>query len=328
VSTFTQPDLIEALSERFVPVAIDSHDYRASRDADGRFFQGFAFAAKLNRINADGNRSYQGHYAVHPDGTLLAAQNKRGPKALRDLLARAQQAFAKHAGGDVAAAYAASGPRDPRYDRSAPPGTLVLNVYSRVSGWDAARQPERSGWKNEFTRWNRERAGVDHAWVLPAETRALVPRALTPGARHAAPRSLARRLARFHLVDTVRGEATGYGPRDLKTATLEVVVRRVSSEGRVELALEGRFVLEAGGKHPHAFDGTLEGDLVYDLHAERFTRFDLHAQGTASGGGRWVPGAPKGDFTLRVGFELRPADWASPEVAPHGARAGRGYLRP
>jgi hypothetical protein len=312
--------VIALLNERFVPVAIDSHDYRSSRDADGRFFQAVAFEALLNPANPDGGRSYQGHYAIHPGGAMLGAQNRRGAAAL---LAMLEGALAAYAETDAGSAPPADPERDARYDRTAPRGTLVLNVYARVSA-DESCQPDR----REFARWNEGRAGFDHLWVLPDELDALAPRALTPGATCAVPQSLARRIARFHLVDTVRGEAPKYRADEVRRADLRVTVQRVSSEGEVHLSVTGQVALRAGGDYPRAFSGEVEGELVYDVVARRFLRFDLLASGTTSGTGRWNPGAPAGEFELRVGIEIPPAEWASPIVAPHGARDMRGYLRP
>lgn len=319
-STFSDPAVIALLNERFLPVAIDSHDYRSSKDSDGRFFQAAAFKALLNRPNPDGNRSYQGHYVIHPSGTLLAAQNRRGVRAVKRLLRRALAAHAKHT--DAAATWESS-KRDRRFDRSAPAGALVLNVYARVRA-DAGTQPTRG----EFARWNAGRAGVDHLWVLPRELRALAPKRLAPGESYPVPRALARRLARFHLVDTVRGEAPKYSAEEVKRADLRVTVARVSSEGQVTLGVSGVFALDAVGEFPRSFRGRLEGELVYDVLDKRFLSFDLIASGTTSGAGRWNPGAPTGTFGLTVGVELPPPSWTSPAVAPHAARDRRSYLSP
>lgn len=314
--------MIELLRERFVPVAIDCWDYRRSKGPGGDFFRSFAVPAQLNRVNPDGNRSLQGHYVVDPGGGLLGAHNRRGATALRELAAQALEAFTPQE-------WTLPPPDAEGIGRTPPPGARVLNVYTRIDGWDEALQADPSPFQRAQMTYNREATGFDHLWVTRAELAVLCPMAPVVGKRWALPQSLAYRLARFHLVDDVRGEPPHYRPRHVKRAELLAEVLRTNPEGWIDVALRGQFELDARADthYPRWFTGRLEGRLRYHLLTGKLERLDLIAEGRASGEGRYTPGAPKGSYRLRVAFEL-PPDAFAVDVPPQGSRDRRGYLRP
>jgi len=313
--------VIELLRDRFVPVAIDCWDYRRSKGPGGDFFRSFAVPAELNQVNPDGNRSLQGHYVVDPGGALLAAHNRRGVAALRELTARALAKFAPRS-------WALPAPDVEGIGRTPPRGTRVLNVYTRIDRWDEALQGDPSDFQRAQMAYNRDATGFDHLWITRAELEALCPKDPAVGKRWAAPASLAHRLARFHLVDDVRGEPPHYRPRQVKRAELLAEVVAASPEGWIDVALRGRFELDARADpdYPRWFDGQLEGRLRYHLLTGELERLDLVAEGRASGEGRYTPGAPKGTYRLRVACELPPNAFAV-DVPPQGSRDRRGYLR-
>jgi hypothetical protein len=309
-----------------VSVAIDSWYYRSRDDDAGRFFQGFAWPAKLNGPNDSGSQSLQGHYVVTPGGTLLAAQNRRGAKALKALLTKA---LSKH--GELGEAARrerpAGGEEDWKFARHLPEGGLVLNVHTQITGWDEARQVGLSRFDKGMMRWNRTRAGFDHMWIHPDELRALAPRNRKVGQSYRAPRALRRRIPRFHLTDNVRGEPPMFGAGQVEQADLDLRVERIEGD-LVFLSATGRFKADApGGEYPHRFAGALEGKLTWSRKAEAFTRFDLLCEGSFEGGGRWTPGWPKGPFGLAVAFEIPRSRFAI-GVPPQGMRNSSGYWRP
>ncbi|MCA8926406.1 MAG: hypothetical protein KDD82_31650 [Planctomycetes bacterium] len=305
-----------------MPVALDCWDYRRAKGPGGEFFRSFAVPAELNRVNDDGNRSLQGHYVVDPGGRLLAAHNRRGAQALRELTARALAAFRPQE-------WALPTLDADSLGRTPPPGARVLNVYTRVVDWTEALQLSPSDFQRDQMVFNREATGLDHLWVTRAELDALCVREPRPGAAWQAPASLARRLARFHLVDDVRGEPPHYRRSEVRAAELRATVRETSPEGWVTVALSGRFELDAKDdpSYPRWFRGSLDGALEYHLLTAELRRFELLAEGQTEGSGRYTPGAPEGPYRLRVACEL-PPDAFAVDVPPQGSRSVLDYLVP
>jgi len=320
--------VVEVLGTAYVPVAIDCIYYEFSTDEHGAFFRKLALEALLNPVNDDGGRSLQGHYVASASGRLLAAQNVRGKAALLDLLERGRVAFAALDAREAAPPLDERAPRDRRWARRLPEGGLALNVYARIAGFDEAKQTSREPYQLDCMRTNRERTGFDHLWIRADELEGLLPPGLEAGARWRAPARLARRLARFHLVDTVRGEPPHYEAGHVKRATIACTAERVEA-AFVTVRLEGEFELDASKdpQYPRGFKGTLAGRLIYDRTVSRFACFDLYVEGDAHGDGKYIPGAPQGGFRLAIGFEIPPSPFAT-EIPPQAMREPDRYWNP
>ena len=144
-----------------------------------------------------------------------------------------------------------------------------------------------------------------------------MPSSSEPGTRYRAPKKLVRRVALYHLVDTVRGEGPSWSPRHLKTAKLELTVRRTDRMGRWIIDVAGEFELDASNsKYPRTFVGKCQGELAYNPTAEEFERIDLFATGNATGSGRYNPGAPADGYLLTIGFELSPTTPETTQTVP------------
>ena len=112
------------------------------------------------------------------------------------------------------------------------------------------------------------------------------------GAHRAVPEKLARRLARCHLIDNVRGEAHLFPEDAVVKAELTLSVVKVDEAG-VRLKIEGAVksvqkgpwkVSAAETCDERGVDLKLLGRAAWDPTAERFTRFDLLAAGPRWGG--------------------------------------------
>jgi hypothetical protein len=199
-----------------------------------------------------------------------------------------------------------------RWEHNYPEGGLVLERVARdlsPAGLDAAPSD----------RWNR-----DFAWFTAAEVRSLVPPDAAPGDTVELP-LVARRLARFCLVDNVRGQTIPYAEGELREARLEARVTARDGD-RVTLELEGETEAVADGpwrlgegswkpfeEHPHGLRANLIGRAALDLGTGRFTAFDLVALGRFHG--RTTHNArPGADAEGLVGFHLGLATGA--RVAP------------
>lgn len=115
------------------------------------------------------------------------------------------------------------------------------------------------------------------------------------------PTGLARRLARFHLVDFVRGETPMWRPEDVRRAELRTTAREIAPDGSVQLELSGSFhcaIEGTGAVRPfgpwlegqrRGYDAQLAGRATWDPAARRFSAFEALALGTRWGGSEHNP---------------------------------------
>jgi hypothetical protein len=108
------------------------------------------------------------------------------------------------------------------------------------------------------------------------------------------PRFFARRIARCHLIDTVRGQSPRWREEDIRKADATLTVEEVTS-GHVHLRLEGEVRNEAAptfdvnpfsGKvvdSPRGVDLRLLGRLRFNREQEAFESFDAVAAGSRWG---------------------------------------------
>jgi len=272
-------------------------------DAKGAFFRLVAEQGHYaGRTRPSATR--QGQYACTAGGRLLASVNTREAAPLRAMMTQALDRWrALAAGGAPGAGTAAGGPapeeryaRDPRYPDEYPEGGLVLKQTLR----DLPRPPD-----HPVPQARPDAVNFDYAWFTAAEARGFLPPVLRAGERADLPRPIVRRLARFHLLDSVRGETPPWRDEHVAHARLRAEVTAVEPEGpagarrgggRVRLRLEGAVLCQQGGtwavrpfrQHweglTRGYDCRLLGELVYRPAAGRFERFDLLAVGDRWGG--------------------------------------------
>ena len=171
-------------------------------------------------------------------------------------------------------------------ERFYPEGGLVLRVLSR----DLPRDTEAADW-HAFA-WNQ-----DNAWFTRDEARRFLPERPAAGMRHEVPTPLVQRLARFHLVDNVRGQTTAFGEREVERAALHTEVVSVEGSG-VDLRLEGETRAAARGTwsirgfqdmdaptpQARGVVTRISGSAKFDLELGRFLEFDAAATGERWGG--------------------------------------------
>jgi hypothetical protein len=286
-AAFSDPEVKAVLASAFVPVAENCSHLQRQQDAEGDLFRLIAEQGHYGgRFQPTDTR--QGMYACAPDGALLASCNVHGADrllpVLREALARWERPDA--AAGEAAAAVAAEGATDRRYLRRPPEGGLVLRVWSRDLPRDAAQDARPDDWR-------RRAFNLDHAWFTAEEAAAMVPAEAAEGAEAAWPAALARRVARYHLIDNVRGEPPMWRPEECVDAAIQVRVAGVDGP-RVRLAASGRARLRGSSRwvddwsrearsSDRGTDASIEGTLEWDAAQRRFLRFDLLAVGTRWG---------------------------------------------
>jgi len=290
--SFADPRVRTLLAERYVPVALDGHAHGRRRDAEGRLFRHVVRQRPGPRLGA----SRQGLYICAPDGTLLDAYNNR---IVRDLVVRLEEAAAIPGG----ARDSAGAPPPDAAEPEPPAGAVVAKLFKHALLPVPADTPPRAAHLLGAT-------GLDNLWLLADELAAL--------RQGRVERRLARRIARFALVDNTRGEAAPWRRSEVRRLELAAECRR----GRVRLRGEARL---AGVDGCRAYSAALLGRARWrgtDLH-----RFDLVARGSWRGGSPYVSVTPPGTFPLAVVATL--AGVGPPaSVPPHGMRRPKSYLAP
>lgn len=291
-STFSDPEVIELLQTKFVPVAIDQAYQRRQKDAEGRFYQ--KIANQGPRKVATGGTT-QGHYAATADGKLLGFRNNRGAERTSELL---RDALRKHKPGKVAVIE--RGKPDAQFDYPPPKGGLVVRTHAKVLGGYEETD-------NEWRRMFQQGVGRDNLWIRADEHKAL--------AEGEIPETLTTRMARFHLVDNTRGEPPMWEVKDIRKMDLTL------KEGK----LTGTVALKSGrGEREYKADvlGFVESK------GGRVARFDVVVKGLFRGEGPYTRGAPKGEFPLAISFQIADGSDVADVLPPQGSRGWLdGYIR-
>jgi hypothetical protein len=290
-STFAQPEIVEMLKTRFVPVAIDQACQRRQQDTEGDFYRKIAGQGPRNDFRA----TTQGFYIATADGELLLYNNNRDPGKVLRLMKQKLREIDASRGQSPPAAPLRAETVDRRYSVRPPEGGLVLRVHAKVlEGYE----PTSSRWRQIF----QSSLSRDNLWVTRGEHQAL--------ARGEMPVSLQQRIARFHLVDNTRGEPPMWKPDEIRALRMDLAAGRVQGVARLETASGDR-----------GYDAELRGEI--EVEAGRVARFDMVALGQFWGAGRYTRGAPDGKFPLAVSFTLADGTRTADRIPPQGSR---GYI--
>ena len=276
---WTDPKLQELVKAHFVPVADQVDRLQAGADEDCVLFRKFADAGHSREPG--GTR--QGVYVATPAGKLLASINSSDPREVEAVIRKGLKAWGETPPQERTLPQDLDPKTAERWrqrEKLYPQGGLVLRVLCRDLPRDpgATKVPEQ--WQGA---WN-----LDYAWFRKEEARSLLPPNPRPGATHDVPRELVERLARLHLLDSVRAQTEPFDRENVEGARLKATVLDVTEVGRlVSLRFDGatrtaRVVREK--EEDRGFDAKLTGRAVYDAKAERFTSFDLLAVGNRWGG--------------------------------------------
>ena len=278
--------MIRLASESFIPLAENCSPLQTQQDAKGEFFRLVAEQGHYaGRTVPSATR--QGQYAFTADGTLLASINTRDADTMLSMMRQALErweTFTTHERRrDVdAGAYE----RDPRHPDFYPVGGLVLKQTMRDL-------PRPAGHASPQER--PEAINFDYVWFSADEVRDFLPEALQVGVSRALPWRIVRRFARFHLLDSVRGETPPWRDEGVQAATMTAEVVAVD-DNRVHLRLDGGVLNSQGGTWAiepfqkklegltRGYHCRLRGELTFDMQRGAFARFDLVAVGDRWGG--------------------------------------------
>jgi hypothetical protein len=311
-SVWSDPAVQELLSG-FVTVADEVGRLQRGKDAECRTFQGFCESGHYGgRTQPTDTR--QGIYVVTPRGKFLASINSQSAtkvaEMLRSALSRwselpgAERALGEQEAKDLQAAR--------RFEDRYPRDGLVLVEYLR----DLGRPVDEKDWRTRA--WN-----TDQAWFTAREAASFVPEQREVGAKVAVPARLVERLARFHLIDSVRGQTPPMSREAVLKASLQCEVTGVNGDdvllrlvGKTHTEVEGRPVEgEPATKTGRGVATELRGHARWNQQSGRFDAFELIAMGTRWGATQYNErGRDLGPTAIGFAFVLAPPD--HPRVAP------------
>src|SRR5207247_866424 len=206
----------------FIPVAADEWALRRQVDEEGEFFNRVADQGPLKR-----GGSRQGIYAMSAGGRFLFhAWGDVSPDGLRQKLREALRSFNALPPKERAAGLVQVAERiklDPEHNRTPPAGTLILNVYSRPlarKGDALCACDERVVLDNKIS--VPVLSAYDHVWITEPEWKAMFPAKAKKGDTLPLPPIIAKRIARFHLVDNTRGEPGYWKEKEIQKSDLSL----------------------------------------------------------------------------------------------------------
>ena len=289
-SIFADKDVVQWIKANTVPVAIDQAYERRQQDTEGEFYR------KIIKPSPRGNPkgTTQGFFLASASGEFLGYNNNRTPDKL---LAMLKAAVKRQPQGAVAPIKVKK--VDARYSPKPPEGGLVIRVRSKVlSGY----APTTDKWKKMV----RQAVSRDNLWLSKAEHQALLNGEVLG--------SLAQRMARFHLVDSTRGEPSMWKKAEVKSIKLELV------EGKF---IGGAELVSSDAKR--SYHCQIRGSLV--IKSGKIAAMQMVALGAFSGEGPYTKGAPKGKFPLVVTFTLADGSDMADSIPPQGSRGlVKGYI--
>ncbi len=295
-STFADKEIVQMLKTRFIPVAIDQAYQRRQQDNEGNFYRKIAGQGPRSNFR----RTTQGFYIATPGGKLLLYNNNRDPAKVRRLMQQRLRQFEQSSTKNKKAIVVQRGKVDPRWNVEPPKGGLVVRVHAKVLG---GYEPTTNRWRKIF----QSALSRDNLWISKAEHQALV--------RGEVPRTLQKRIARFHLVDNTRGEPPMWREHEIRKIHFQL------KDGK----LTGSVSLETK-KGDRGYDARLRG--VVETKNGKVVRFDVVALGKFWGQGQFTRGAPKGKFPLAISFTLADGSDVADRIPPQASRGWiQGYIR-
>lgn len=256
-------------------------------------------------------KTIQGVYAFDAAGRALGGTNSNNPQEILSLLREAKRLFDQAPPKSVNVSGRMIEAKPPL-----PARMIVANVYSRI-------KPLPSG----VSRRNRF-VGRDRIWITPSEIEEFARGGFAP--------TLAARLARYTLVDHIRGQADFWPPDSVKR--LEYGAKAVKDGDQTRVEVWARFRMERPARRPEhtsgnpslpdtGFEGSLQGEVILDAR-EELVDLKFYVDGTHWGRSAHNPDPPPGKFPLKFAIVLAD-DRLATEVPPAAVAPWRkDYLWP
>jgi hypothetical protein len=243
------------------------------------------------------------------DGTAYGFSNVRGAKTVNGLLTDAHSRFHEHKPPKVDIVV----DKPKQFANSPEPSaTDVIRVFTRVRPVPLAANSLNKG------------VGRDHLWILGSDLKKIAAAAAS-GSAFQMPQDLRMRIARFHLLDNVRGQPDPWLVSEVKKASIRMtpVGRR---GGDMIYKLEGSFAMR-NSSGDRGLEGSLTGELEIDVARNRVSWLRMIADGTAWGESKFTAHGPVGKYPLMIAM-MNVDDTLSRTVDPDGASLGDQYFHP
>jgi len=280
VSVFSDQRVIDFIRANFIPVTTDINKTIHRRDDVGDFFRKIAEQGHYaGRTKPTTTR--QGLYVSMADGQLLASINSTGADEVLKMMKHAVTKFEKIK-KDEQPEISDTFESDKKFTATVPPGGMILRVTCR----DLPRESDadHETWRHNF----------DNLWLTAEEVNSFVaPREeddVKIGHEYEIPSAIISRIARFHFLDHVRGEAPGWQPKSVKIANATAKVVGVATD-EIQIELTGRVkCVQDPDKEVNAYTGfvidsesgidlRLSARMTWNVDRAAFTRFDWVAYG-------------------------------------------------
>ena len=298
---WADPRVVE-LAKQFVPATDEVWRLGNAKAADCRLFQKMTDGVRINGRQ----ETKQGTYVCTPSGRLLASVNSTHASRILTVMQEGLQKWQDSSQSDREV------PTDKfeaeeRWEDRYPDGGLVLWMTTRdlPGSFDPNQQPAK--------KWNQ-----DAVWFTTDEAKQWLPVDRQSNDLYTIPQRLAYRLARFHIVDTAKGQTSSFADDQVKGT--EITGRAVERTGdvlRIEFAGQTRSESSRdwNRKSPHGIETDVRGSARFDLATGRYLEFELLAIGerwgrTRYNGRRWeLERSP-------VGFVFQMVTPKTPHVVP------------
>ena len=278
MSVFSDQRVIDFIGENFIPVTTDINRSMYQKDAVGDYFRKIAeqghYAGKTKPTP-----TRQGLYVALPDGQLLASVNSTDADRVLKMM-RAGLEKRKSLNATTKTKIDQQFKPDSDYTTPFPAGGTILRVTCR----DLPREkdPKHETWRHNF----------DYAWLTAAEVKSLAPpnpNSAKVGQQYSVDSAILSRIAKYHLIDHVKGEAPHWKSDSVKVANADAEVVSIKGD-EVEIKLEGRLkVVEQGTGEINPYTGKpnsesglelkLSGRMTWNLTEEAFTSLQWIAYG-------------------------------------------------
>lgn len=287
-------------------VATTDEVWRLQRGSDPEcvFFQQMA---EHGHYGGRPGTTRQGIYVCSPSGKFLASVNSNNADRVLAMMERGLRAWKALSEEERRRPPDAQFQPEHRWEDSYPADGLVLTQITR--DLPLACTPDAPC----EVKWNQ-----DHVWFSKEEARRWLADDPTVGSRHEVPWDIVSRLARLHLVDSVKGQTARFSERGVDGSAIRTeVVERTGN--LVGLKITGQTRGESPGfgrrASPHGVVTRLLGHATYDLDKEAFVEFELIALGRRWGHTRYNS-RRRDPESGPLGYVFRLASPEAPRIAP------------
>lgn len=252
----------------------------------------------------------QGIYVCTPSGILLGSLNTHSVEKVKNLLLTSLKKYDELETDERRLENPRSILPDHRWEQSKPAKGLELTMYAR--DLPTSGKPD----DNQDSNWNQDRV-----WFSKSEARQFLPEDLSrlqADQMYSVPANLVARIAKFSIVDTVKGQTTHYSFDEVKQSKLSATVKHFD-EATIQLNFVGQTQAASKGSRnrdmPHGIQTNLLGTALFDRQEQNFVQFEIVAVGT-----RWgrtvFNGRSKQLEQSPVGFAFQMTPPDAPLIAP------------